>query len=205
MKCSAQDCERDAVAKGLCLMHYKRVRNSGTTEKRVQERRPLADRFNEKYKVNDQTGCWEWTGALTDGYGVINAGGDSGPIRAHRVSFELFVGKIPDGNGYHGTCVLHRCDNPKCVNPEHLFLGTNADNVADMDAKGRRVSTPRRGPLKDKSGMRRGSAHPAAKLDEEQVAEIRASAMDGQSLADRYGVSKTTISRIRLGKKWISA
>lgn len=204
MKCGSPDCVRDVVAKGLCLMHYKRVRKTGTTENRVQERRPLADRFHEKYKVNDETGCWEWTGALTHGYGVINSGGAGKAIRAHRVAYELFVGPIPNGDGYHGTCVLHRCDNPRCVNPEHLFLGTNADNVADMDAKGRRVSVPRTGPLLDKSGMRRGERHPMAKLTTEQVSAIRTSSMAGTELAAQYGISKSTVSQIRLGKKWAS-
>ena len=80
------------------------------------------------------TGCHLWIGgADPDGYGVISRQGRRGKQeRAHRVAYELFVGPIPDG-----ICVLHRCDTPACVNPEHLFLGTNLDNVRDRDAKGR--------------------------------------------------------------------
>jgi hypothetical protein len=80
------------------------------------------------------------------GYGQIAIGGYcSIQILAHRLSWEIANGPIPDGDGYHGTCVLHRCDNPTCVNPVHLFLGTHADNMADMKAKGRANGGP--GPL----------------------------------------------------------
>jgi hypothetical protein len=82
------------------------------------------------------TGCWWWTGALdTKGYGRILIGRSA--QRAHRVAYELLVGPIPDLGGYHGGCLLHRCDQPCCVNPQHLRPGTHADNMADMAAKGR--------------------------------------------------------------------
>lgn len=191
MKCGSPDCVRDVVAKGLCLMHYKRVRKTGTTENRVQERRPLADRFHEKYKVNDETGCWEWTGALTHGYGVINSGGAGKAIRAHRVAYELFVGPIPNGDGYHGTCVLHRCDNPPCVNPEHLFLGTNHDNVLDREAKER-----------NRASRNKGNCNPAAKITESDVLAIRASNLKQRELAKLYGVTFQMISRIKRNKAW---
>ena len=75
--------------------------------------------------------CWEWTdGCDGDGYGVVGAGGKT--VRAHRVAWEVAHGPIPDG-----VHVLHQCDNPPCINPAHLFLGTQADNMADKVAKGR--------------------------------------------------------------------
>ena len=90
---------------------------------------PLRKRFNEKYEISI-SGCWNWTGSVdSKGYGSIKDGVTS---RAHRVAWKLYKGKIPEG-----IFVLHTCDNRKCVNPNHLFLGTSKDNVRDMMDKGR--------------------------------------------------------------------
>lgn len=96
---------------------------------------PVA-RFSTRYRADPVTGCWNWQRA-TDGhgYGVMHVNGRQ--QKMHRFSFELANGPIPDGDGYHGACVCHRCDNPACVNPAHLFLGSMDDNVKDMMAKGR--------------------------------------------------------------------
>ncbi len=91
--------------------------------------RPVEDRFWEKVQKGD--GCWEWTGAKTRGYGVINMGRGKGLKGAHRLSYEINVGPVG------ALWVLHRCDNPPCVRPDHLFLGTTADNTQDMMSKGR--------------------------------------------------------------------
>jgi hypothetical protein len=138
--------------------------------------------------------CWPWLGCVKkgDAYGSIRLDGrDAGIITAHRASMEMTLGEpIPDG-----MCVLHRCDNPPCVNPKHLFLGTAADNVADMDAKGRRA--PRHGVF---------CGH--AKLSEEDVREILKyprTRGSGVALARMYSVTPAAISAVRKGKNWSHA
>jgi hypothetical protein len=98
------------------------------------KRTPIKDRFWPKVDRGGSDECWEWIGSRhPDGYGRIGAGGKhGGTIYAHRASWEIHGNKIPNG-----LCVLHHCDNPPCVNPAHLFLGTQADNIKDKVAKGR--------------------------------------------------------------------
>lgn len=103
----------------------------------------LHDRFWSKVVANSPADCWEWTGGVThNGYGKFSIGprGEQRIVRSHRLVWEMVYGEVPDG-----IQVLHRCDNRKCCNPEHLFLGTNVDNVADKVAKNRqaRVINPR--------------------------------------------------------------
>lgn len=93
----------------------------------------LIQRFNEKYTKNAVSGCWEWIASTNQKYGhisVSNVGGTKKMRNAHRVSWELYNGPIPEG-----LQVLHKCDNRLCVNPDHLFLGTHQDNMNDMKQK----------------------------------------------------------------------
>jgi hypothetical protein len=90
-------------------------------------------------------GCWLWTASCEgQGYGRFRVGGrvNNRALKSHRVAWELTNGPIPSGTGYHGTCVCHRCDVRRCVNPAHLFLGTQAENARDRDDKGRNVNHP---------------------------------------------------------------
>lgn len=137
--------------------------------------------------VNTSGSCWLWTGHKGGGgYGHIRQGGKE--RLAHRVSYEMAYGSIPGG-----LDVLHRCDNPACVRPDHLWLGTHTENMADMAAKGRN---------KQPSGERSGQA----KLTWEQVGEIRQKRRSGhytlKQLGVEYGVHLSLISLITRGVIW---
>ena len=157
----------------------------------------LLERFNAKWVENPETGCWDWTAARDrKGYGVIGVGGRN--RGSHRVSYELHVGPIPEGEGPHGTCVCHRCDNPKCVRPDHLFLGTNADNMRDMADKGR--STKGR-------SYTAGEKHGGSRLTKDDVDFIcwalpRWGRGGGRHLARFFGVSDGAIYDIKHGRSW---
>lgn len=147
--------------------------------------RPIAERF---WKKVDKSGeCWLWTGNKDKhGYGRIRC--DHRKIRVHRVSFMIKFGEIPTG-----LCVCHKCDNPPCVNPEHLFLGTHADNIKDMFAKHR-------------NNPPRGQRNHSAKLNERKVRLIRkivsSHSMSNRRIAKRFGVSSQSIDAIANGRSW---
>lgn len=117
---------RDHLARAGVLVKRRDTTWAQTTS------RPLAERFWEKVDRGSPDGCWLWRGSLSNGYGQIHVPGKRAMVRTHRVSWELHHGAIP-----RGLWVLHRCDNPPCVNPGHLFLGTRTDNIVDMAKKSR--------------------------------------------------------------------
>lgn len=143
--CTIPGCTRKHFGKGLCNMHYSRLRRHGDTFDAVVMRvhADLDTRFESKVDRSNADGCWIWTGAPDkDGYGFLMVRPGDGKVsvvKAHRMAYEREYGPIPSG-----LCVLHRCDNPACVRPSHLFLGTQLDNLADMRAKGRAVEQKRR-------------------------------------------------------------
>lgn len=153
-------------------------------------------------------GCWDFPNSRNSrsGYGQMNTSidGKSVIFTAHRASYEAFVGPIPAG-----MCICHRCDNPACFNPAHLFAGTFKDNMADMHAKGRGrdyAATAARGPahgsITHPERLLRGIDHPKAKLTPEQVREIRSSPLGSYTLARTFGVSDGTISAIKRRLSW---
>lgn len=158
---------------------------------------PIAERFWPKVdRSNGPNKCWLWTGALhSSGYGLIHRGGrGNGNIRTHRLAWELTNGPIPPG-----LHVCHRCDNPQCVNPAHLFLGTRSDNMRDMFTKGRNVHTAH------PETLPRGERHGRTHLTEDNVRTIRRRAADGEtftSLANEFRITRVAIRYIVQRVSW---
>lgn len=155
--------------------------------RRRQQGSSVEDRFWDKVDIGDKDECWEWTAHTgSAGYGKVSIDGQT--ILAHRVSWELHFGEIPAG-----LCVCHHCDNPVCMNPNHLFLGTLADNNADRAAKGR-------------SANAQGACNNGAVLTETEVLEIRAlyqnTGHTQPEIAAMFGISQAQVSRIVNYKKW---
>lgn len=159
--------------------------------------KPLADRLWSHVDRSAVDGCWPFTGATQPfGYGIIGVGSRlAGSMLAHRAAFTVTNGPIPPG-----MCVLHACDNPPCCRPDHLFLGTHADNMADMATKGR-------------AGVLPSEQYPRAVLTAKQVEEIRSRRHPGEQhrtgsgltvreLAAEYGVTHPEIVRIVNGERW---
>lgn len=163
--------------------------------------RPASERFWRFVEPGE--GCWEWRGTrMLTGYGQIRSGGkDTRWMYAHRLSWEVHFGPIPEG-----MKVCHRCDNPPCVRPDHLFIGTDADNVADKVSKGRQLRGDNHPSRRRPDLVRRGEAKPMAKLTEDIVRAIRAEHAAGTitmaALARRYGVSPSIISVVVARKTW---
>jgi len=154
--------------------------------RKPRPRKSLADRFWPKVKVGKPDECWQWQAALNGvGYGAMRISVEKGRLLTHRFSYELHFGPIPKG-----MFVCHKCDNRACVNPSHLFLGTNRENMDDKIRKGRQL---------------RGSQVPTSKLTEDDVREIRRLRSEGVTcrvISQRVGVTQGHISDIATGRRW---
>lgn len=186
--CVIDGCERLVNGHGYCVTHYTRWAKYGDPMAGVQNHAPPNERFMRKVR-KDVSGCWIWEGARHNktGYGSFQPGGRGSPTTgAHRYSYEMHKGPAP--KGLH---VMHSCDNRRCVNPDHLSLGTPKNNTDDMLAKGRWHG-----------GVSIGEASGAAKLTEALVREMRASPDTHADWARCLGLGPNTIRAARTGRRW---
>lgn len=166
----------------MCRKHYGRWYRTGTTEVyNVPANASPDERLNHYGWCITEAGCWEWAGnTLRTGYGRVSM--NSKTVAAHRLAYETWVGPIPEGH-----VVRHKCDNPPCINPDHLETGTHLDNMKDMVDRGRSFNA-------------RGLDSPGAKLSREDVLWAREVFSSGivtqQMLSDVLGVSKSCISQV---------
>lgn len=159
---------------------------------RTRKRAPLDQRFW-RYVQPSGEGCWHWQGAVNEhGYGVIGrAGRGTGLVKAHRLAYEIATGR----QLRRDQLVCHHCDNPRCVNPDHLFVGTHRDNWNDMHRKGRGSPPP----------QLLGSKNPSAKLSEGRIPEVfrlRALGLTTHQIADVFGISRTSVCAVLNRKTW---
>lgn len=181
--CSVAGCTRPLEARGCCTKHYQRLRATGSpTGLKINRRSTLKEAFDNGYAVAG-SGCWLWCASVNPtGYGVLTYRRKR--YLAHRVSHMLSHGPIR-----RGMQVNHKCDVPRCVNPAHLYLGTQKQNIADMLKRGR---TYRKGE----------SAHGIRKLSTKDVLAIRSRKEKPHVVASIYGVSYQTINDVRSGRSW---
>jgi hypothetical protein len=178
MKCSYLGCDNDIRRNDLCDGHSQQLRKHGHLTKLNKTPK---DRFLDNIIKTDY--CWQWTGSfVSPGYGRIMVNGKT--VKAHRFSYMLYKGEIPDG-----MLVRHICHNKACVNPEHLLTGTPKENTQDSVCDGR---------------MSHGESHWKAKLTAVDVQAILKDSRIAQSIANDYGISNSTVLRIKRGEIWKS-
>ena len=205
-ECKVKGCERASLTRGWCSAHYSRVIRNGDDGAEI----PLLgvaltpqQRLDAKSTIVPFCGCQLWFGAsVPSGYGVSHYEGRQ--QYAHRVAWQLKHGPIPDG-----LLVLHVCDMPACINVNHLFLGTDADNMADKMAKGRwKGGAPKgdRNPMYGRRGVNTGERSTNHKLTQKQVDEIRSTYKRGVTrqvdIAERFGINQAHVSSIIRGVVW---
>lgn len=184
--CSVDGCQEQSKAKGYCGKHYQRLWRGAPTPSGKYKQDPSV-RFWQQVQVAGPGECWLWMGNATDRYGTLyRHPALGGRIGAHRFSYELHNGAIPAG-----MLVMHTCDTPKCVNPAHLKAGSPKENMADMDAKGRRVVAYPKG---EQSNLSR--------LNEHAVRFIRCSDQSNSALGRIFGLTPNAIRAVRIRKSW---
>lgn len=184
-KCKC-DCGNYCIVRGAgnskscgCLSKEAKSKNGKNNKNRQTHKQYILSRI----KIDSKTGCWNWTKALIKGYARIGKKGEDSPL-ASRYVCKYLKGIDPKGN-----IVCHTCDNPKCVNPDHLFIGTTLDNFKDMRIKGRSA---------------RGERNTQAKLTEKEVKKIRKleNELDSAKVAEIFDISKSTVLSIWSKKTW---
>jgi len=194
--CIYEGCTAKPIYKNLCSKHYQRFQKYGTskpTNRNKYLKLSYKERIKYNTKMNEKTNCWEWQkGKDKDGYGQIAYKGKN--ERSHRASYIEFVGEIPER-----MYVLHKCDNPSCCNPDHLFLGTPQDNMDDKIRKGR-----------DAKGEKQGNS----KLTRKKVVEIRkrfrkfksfkeeSRTKQCKKIAKEFNISYSHIRRLYVKQSW---
>lgn len=195
--CAVKGCETQSNAKGLCSLHYMRQKRGSTDltrQKQIQYHGLSKQERFEKYFIKDSdASCWIWRASLNSkGYGQFNLTGKK-VIPAHRAAWIIYKGEIPANpeSAFNTLYVCHKCDNPLCVNPEHLFLGSQQGNMDDKMDKGRHVY-----------GNCYGEQHARSKLTVELVREIRASSEGDLYWHRKLGIARASIHAARHRKTW---
>jgi len=188
--CSVENCGKKYFAKTWCRAHYMKVRRTGTLQPlKASAGMSVEERL--RYKGWDvvESGCWEVRGARKNsGYGSLQYGGWS--QATHRLAYQTWVGPIPDGH-----LIRHKCDNPPCINPDHLETGTDSDNSKDMMSRGRHRTLV-------------GADHPMCKLSWVEAEAIRDAYGTGvftlKMLGEAFGVSYNVVSKVVRGQSYRS-
>jgi hypothetical protein len=187
-KCKEIDCSNNVLASGYCAKHYQRLRRSGVIASGTKPRGTTEERFWRFVEKKSDSECWIWVGHQAGNYGSFSIGARTlGTVLAHRFSWAMHNNQeIPSG-----MVIMHSCDNPLCVNPNHLSVGTHMENTHDMLKKGRHTYIAHVGEENGKSVLN-------AKI----VKEIRESKMNHAELGRFYGVSTSCIRGVRTGRTW---
>lgn len=184
MTCSASGCESTAKSKGLCTKHYTRLIRYGDIQTTKIIVGDDISRFMSSMVVSS-TGCWEWSKFRKNGYGIAGLNGKL--EQAHRAAWMVFKGDIPEG-----MQVNHKCNNRPCINPDHLYICDQVQNMKDMSDAGR-------------GKWHKGSDNSQSKLNDESVREIKLlidSGATNRSIAGFFDVSQSCISSIKNGRTW---
>ena len=190
-KCIVDDCSKSANARGMCHTHYMQQRRAGNLPIGTRARGTLEERFWRYVKKTDS--CWIWTGKCVSkkGYGRVALGGAGAKlVLVHRLSYIIHKGEIPQGN-----VVMHTCDNPSCVNPDHLKAGTQSENIIDAISKGRKTIP--------KLPLIYGENHHSSRLTESDVIFIRNNKnLSYKEIAKKLNVYPSSVRRAALGITW---